>query len=169
MIHQPADVHDTVTVPESSVVWRFAQIMMGVVLGDNVSVGSGAYIGHYSRIGRGTRIGQGAHITDHMTVGENCFIAPHVIFCNDKNPVPVNPVYKREDPICEDDVSIGVNATILPGVRLGRGCRIGAGAVVTKDVPPYQVWVGNPARRLIRKPQAPPFPAADEASGLQGL
>lgn len=153
MIHEPSDVHITAVVPITSVVWRFAQIMAGVVLGENVNVGSGAYIGQYATIGDGTRIGQGCHITDHMTIGRNCFISPHVVFCNDKDPVPVNPVYRRMDPIVEDDVSVGVNATILPGVRLGRGCRIGAGAVVTKDVPPQETWVGNPARRLVRPPR----------------
>jgi len=151
MIDKLAIVHPSAVIGKETVVWAFASIHAGAKLGDMISIGEHAYIGSGSIIGNRTRIGQGAHITDHMIIGDNVFIAPHVIFCNDRRPRPFNPNYKRESPQVEDDVSIGVNATILPGVLLGRGCIIGAGAVVTKNVLPYTTVYGNPAQEQKKK------------------
>jgi len=148
MIDPLAKVHPTVVVPKDTDIWAYATVHAGVRLGVFVSIGEHAYIGAGTVVGDRTRIGQGCHITDHMEIGNNVFISPHVVFANDKHPIPFNPTYKRESPIVEDDVSIGVNATILPGVRLGRGCVVGAGAVVTKSVDAYTTVVGNPARVL---------------------
>ncbi len=147
-VDERAKVHPTVVIGNSTAVWAFASVHDGVVLGRAVGVGEHTYIGRNTRIGDGTRISQGCHITDNMVVGERCFFGPHVVFSNDKHPRANNPHYKRESPIVEDDVSIGINATILPGVRLGRGCTVGAGAVVIKDVKPFSVVVGNPAKEL---------------------
>ena len=141
-----AKVHPSVNMGKDTVVWAFASVHAGVVLGDFVSVGEHVYIGEGTFVGNHTRISQGVHITDHMIVGERVFIGPHVVFSNDKYPVANNPSFKRECPLVEDDVSIGINATILPGVRLGQGCTVGAGAVVTRDVSPYTTVYGNPAR-----------------------
>ena len=80
-----------------------------------------------------------------VTLGNRVFIGPHVVFTNDKNP-PSGGNWSETN--VEDDVVIGANATILPGITLGKGCRIGAGAVVTKNVPEGETWVGNPARKL---------------------
>jgi acetyltransferase-like isoleucine patch superfamily enzyme len=148
MIDPRAKVHPIVFIPDSCAIWAFASVHSGVKMGENVSIGEHVYVGVNTVIGEGTRIGQGAHITDHMTIGARVFIAPHTVFANDKKPRVNNPHYKRESPIVEDEVSIGVNATILPGVTLGRGCTVGAGAVVTKDVAPYTTVVGNPAREV---------------------
>lgn len=79
-------------------------------------------------------------------IGDNVFIGPHVVFTNDKYP-PSEGAWKTGPPtIVEDYVSIGANATILPGVTIGRSARVGAGAVVTKDVKPGMLVVGVPAR-----------------------
>ena len=150
MIDPLAKVHGTVAVPKTTKVWAFATVHAGVRLNEFVSVGEHVYIGEDTTVGEKTRIGQGAHITDHMTIGERVFIGPHAAFSNDKHPYVNNPDYRRESPIVEDDVSIGINATILPGVRLGRGCVVGAGAVVTKDVLPYTTVYGNPAKEARR-------------------
>lgn len=151
MIDPLAKVYPSVVIGTDTAVWAFASVHHGVQLGDFVSVGEHVYIGRGTCIGDRTRIGQGAHITDYMTVGDRVFIAPQVVFCNDRHPRPFNPMFKRESPVVEDDVSIGTNATILPGVRLGRGCIVGAGAVVTKDVAPHTTVVGNPARVVVRR------------------
>jgi len=150
MIDPLAKVHGTVAVPRTTKVWAFASIHAGVRLGEFVSIGESVYIGIDTHIGDHTRIGQGAHITDHMTIGERVFISPHVVFCNDRHPVVNNPAFKRDVPCVDDDVSIGTNATILPGVILGRGCIVGAGAVVTKSVEPYTTVYGNPAKEARR-------------------
>ena len=146
MIHETAIVRGSVKLGKDVAIWAMATIHEDVTLGEHVNVGELTYIGRGTTIGDHTRIGAQCHITDHMTIGARCFIAPMAIFCNDRYPVANNPHYRRESPIVEDDVAVGVNATILPGVRLGRGCTVGAGAVVTKDVAPYAVVIGNPAR-----------------------
>jgi len=150
MIDPLAKVHPSVTVPESTAVWAFASVHAGVRLGEFVGVGEHTYIGVNTIIGDRTRISQGCHITDHMTIGERVFLGPHVVFANDMYPRANNPSYVLSCPIVEDDVSIGINATILPGVRLGHGCTVGAGAVVTRDVLPYTTVVGNPAKEVRR-------------------
>lgn len=150
MIDQLVKIHPTVYIPDNSNVWAFATIHAGVRIGQFVSIGEHVYIGENAEIGDRTRIGQGAHITDHMIIGEGVFIGPHVVFANDKHPRVNNPTFKRESPVVEDDVSIGTCAVILPGVRLRRGCIIGAGAVVTKDVAEYATVYGVPAKEAPR-------------------
>jgi acetyltransferase-like isoleucine patch superfamily enzyme len=83
------------------------------------------------------------------------FVGPSVICTDDKYPRVNNPNYQAAPPVIEDDVNIGAGAVILPGIRLGAGCTIGAGAVVTKDVPAGETWVGVPARRQPRFPEPP--------------
>jgi len=150
MIDPLAKVHDSVHVPKTTKVWAFASVHAGVHLGEFVGVGEHTYIGINTIIGDRTRINQGCHITDHMVVGENVFIGPHVVFTNDKHPKANNPDYRRDSPVVGDDVSIGAAAVILPGVGLGRGCVVGAGAVVTKNVEPYTTVYGNPAKEAAR-------------------
>lgn len=150
-----AKVHPSARIGAGTNVWAFASVHDGVVLGDQVGVGEHTYIGRGTTIGDRTRINQGVHITDHMEVGHDVFMGPHVVFTNDRHPRANNPRYKRESPVVEADVSIGAGAVILPGVRLGRGCVIGAGAVVTRDVAPYVTVCGNPARPLIRQAKEP--------------
>lgn len=82
-------------------------------------------------------------------IGENVFIGPGVRFANDRHP-DLTKEFFPEIGTVEDDVVIGMGALILP-VRIGKGATIGAGAVVTKDVPPAETWVGNPARPLDKK------------------
>ena len=150
MIDPLAKVHISVYVPPTTYVWAFASVHAGVILGEHVSIGEHVYIGIGTHIGDHTRISQGAHITDHMTIGERVFISPHVVFCNDRHPTVNNPSFKRDSPCVDNDVSIGTNTTILPGVILGRGCIVGAGAVVTKNVEPYTTVYGNPAKEARR-------------------
>jgi acetyltransferase-like isoleucine patch superfamily enzyme len=104
----------------------------GVVIGNNVTVKCGV------------------QLWDGLRVGNNVFIGPNATFCNDKYPKSGNHDFKCLQTVIEDDVSIGANATILPGVKLGRGCVIGAGAVVTKDVALGATVVGNPAKEMTR-------------------
>lgn len=145
-----AIVRESVKLGQGCAVWAHATIHHDVRLGDHCSVGELTYIGRGTVIGARTRIGANCHVTDHMVIGDGVFIAPMVSFANDRHPVVNNPRFIRESPYVEDDVVIGIGATILPGVRLGRGCVVGQGAVVTKDVAPYTTVVGVPARPVTR-------------------
>lgn len=112
-------------------------------IGDGCTIHAPVWIGDGVVIGRGTRVEAFAFLPPGVQIGENVFVGPHVCFTNDKYP----PGDRSEwlPTIVEDGVSIGAGAVILPGITLGRGCRIAAGAVVTKDVAPGELSFG--ARR----------------------
>jgi len=101
------------------------------------------------KIGENCKIQPFAFIPDGVTLEDNVFIGPSVVFTNDKQP-PSNGK-KWESTLVKDGAVIGANATILPGLIIGKGAKVGAGSVVTKDIPDGQVWAGNPARP-IKKP-----------------
>ncbi len=143
-----ADVHPSVKIGENTFVWSFAVICEGVEIGNNCVVGSAVYIGRNTKIGNGVRIGDKAHVTDHMIIEDNVFIAPMAIMMNDKYPIVNNPGFKRCDPHLEEGCSLGCASVILPGVRIGKNSMVGAGAIVTKDIPKDTVWAGNPARKI---------------------
>lgn len=124
------------------------------------SIGEGTKIGCFVEIKKGVRIGRNCKIEpfvfipEGVTIGDGVFVGPHVCFTNDKYPAAVNPDgslksvsdWKCSETTVEDRVAIGAGAVILPGVRIGADSLIGAGAVVTKDVPPKCCVIGNPAR-----------------------
>jgi acetyltransferase-like isoleucine patch superfamily enzyme len=130
---------------ENCTVWQYATICEDVVIGHEVVIGSGAWIGAGSEIGHGTRIQHGAFIPKKTEIGAFVFIGPNVTLTDDKYPVAGAP-YDPHPPVLEAHCSIGAGAVILPGVRVGEGAMIGAGAVVTQDVPPHAVVYGCPAR-----------------------
>lgn len=126
-----------------------ASIREDNVLGDDCSVGTNAVLEHGNRIGDGTRIHSGCFL-ELTTLGNHVFLGPNVVFTDD--PHPACPRYEecRGGAVVEDLVKIGANATILPGVRIGRNSLVGAGAVVASDVPPDVVVAGSPARVVKR-------------------
>jgi acetyltransferase-like isoleucine patch superfamily enzyme len=112
--------------------------------GENCTIHAYTWIGDKVTMGKNVKVQAFAFIPNGVTIGDNVFVGPHVCFTNDKYP----PMGEWRDTFVQDGAVIGANATILPGVTLGYGCQIGAGAVVTKDVPPGETWVGNPAKPL---------------------
>ena len=113
-------------------------------LGDKVLVGSHTIIDGHCVIGSNVSIQSAVYIPLNVSIGSNVFIGPRAVLTNDKYPVRIKG--DLPGPILEDHVSVGANATILPGVRLGEGCFIAAGSVVTKDVPPKTLAIGSPAK-----------------------
>lgn len=117
------------------------------VIGDDCSVGTNAVLEAGNRVGDGTRIHSGCFL-EHVTLGARVFLGPHVVFTDDPHPMCPRYLECVLGATVEDDVSIGANATILPGLRIGAGSLIGAGSVVTKDVASGIVVAGNPAVRV---------------------
>lgn len=127
----------TVYFPELSNIQSFG-------IGQAAKIHSHVWIGKEVRIGANALVQAFVFIPDNVTLGENVFLGPRVTFTNEKH--MMSRIWQKTT--VGDRVSIGAGAVILPGITLGSDCTIGAGAVVTKDVPPGEVWVGNPARRL---------------------
>jgi acetyltransferase-like isoleucine patch superfamily enzyme len=115
-------------------------------IGDDVSIGSGSTVEHHVKIGHGVRLHSHVFIPEYSILEDGCWIGPHVVFTNARYPKSPNAKNELVGPRVESGAKIGANSTILPGVKIGRNALIGAGSVVTKDVPEGAVVVGNPAR-----------------------
>jgi len=123
-------------------IWHFTYIGDNTVIGDNVMIGSLCHIDYNVRIGNNVRIEGSCYIPPLTVIGDNVFIGPSTVFTND----PYPPSRRLKGVIVEDDVVIGARSVIKAGVRLGKGCVIAMGSVVTRDVPPNTVVLGNPAK-----------------------
>mgnify|MGYP001387197414 CR=1 FL=1 len=134
-----------VELPHGAIAWQPCMIA-------SESIGSGTNIGALSHIGRDVTIGEKCkvqglvYIADGCIIGNEVFIGPNATLTNDRHPPSGG---KWSPVVVEDKVVIGANATIVAGVRLCEGCVIGAGSVVTEEVPSGQVWAGNPAKFLM--------------------
>ena len=113
-------------------------------IGDSVSIWTHTLIDYGCRIGNQVKIHSNCYIAQYTVIEDDVFIAPGVVFANDKYPVSKN----LEGPHVKRGARIGVNVTLLPGVVIGEGALVGAGSVVTKNVPDRGVVVGNPARLI---------------------
>lgn len=147
-IHPFVVIYDDVTIGDDCFVGEFTHMREKTALANNVSVGSHAQLEGDIELGEGTRLHGDVHISPGTRVGKRCFLANNVNFTNVKFPFATNPAFKnkREPVIVEDDVKIGSGVIVTPGVRIGHDSLIGAGALVTKDVPPYSVVIGVPGR-----------------------
>jgi acetyltransferase-like isoleucine patch superfamily enzyme len=155
-IHPSAEVSTSATVGEGTRIWHQAQVRDGARIGRWCIVGKDAYVGVDVVIGDRVKIQNGASIYHGATIEDGVFVGPHVCLTNDKRPRAITPEgHLKEDAdwdvspiLIRHGASIGAGAVILPGVTVGRFAMVGAGAVVTKDVVPHGLVIGNPARLL---------------------
>ena len=146
MIHKSAFVEEA-KIGEGSNIWHFVHVRSGAEIGKNCNIGKGVYIDSDVKIGDNCKIQNFATIYKGVTIGNNVFIGPHVCFTNDIYPRAfIWNENKLVNTNVKDGVSIGANATIIAGITIGKYAMVGAGAVVTKDVPDFALVVGNPAR-----------------------
>ncbi len=138
------ELSSSVSYGEGVTIWQYATICEHTKLGTGVVVGSGVWIGRYCDIGDYTRLQHGVFLPPRTVVGRGVFVGPNVTLCDDKYP-KAGFSYKANPPVLKDNCSIGAGAVILPGVVIGEHAMIGAGAVVTQDVPAYHQAVGVPA------------------------
>jgi acetyltransferase-like isoleucine patch superfamily enzyme len=145
-IHEKALVEQGATIGKGTRVWAFAHILGKAKIGDNCNVCDHTFIENDVIIGSNVTIKCGVYIWDGIRVADDVFIGPNVTFTNDK--FPRSKVYPSKflNTIINAGASIGANATILPGICIGKNAMIGAGSVVTKDIPDNVLAFGNPAR-----------------------
>lgn len=145
MISKLSDVQ-TKNIGNNTRVWQFCVILENAIIGDNCNICSHAFIENDVKIGNNVTIKCGVQIWDGITLEDDVFIGPNVTFTNES--IPRSQVFDKSNfqkTLIKKGVSIGANATILPGIEIGEYALIGAGSVLTKDVPSYTVWYGLPA------------------------
>ena len=156
MIHiaQGAVVHETATLEDGVKVWNYAQVRENAHLGKNVIVGKDAYVGSGVHVGENSKIQNGALVYEPAKLHNGVFIGPGVILTNDHYPRAINSDGTQKSasdwqPVgveIEEGASIGAGAICVAPVKIGRWAVVAAGAVVTKDVPPFSLVAGVPAR-----------------------
>ena len=134
MIHPLSDVQSR-TIGENTSIWQFCVVLPGARIGSGCNICSHCFIENDVIIGNDVTVKCGVQLWDGITVEDNVFIGPNVTFCNDRHPRSKNRNFKLEGIIIRRGASIGANATILPGVEIGENAMVGAGSVVTKNVP----------------------------------
>lgn len=123
-----------------------ATIREKTVFGDHIVVGTNVVIDGNVTIGDFVKIETNSYIPTHVTIGSRVFVGPGVVLTNDRYPQKMRDSYKPEGPIIEDGVTLGGGCVVVPGVRIGKGSFVAAGAIVTKDVPPMSMVIGSPGR-----------------------
>lgn len=147
-IHPTANVSNQANVGDGSKIWINVQIREGAQIGAGCIVSKDVYIDHAVKIGDRCKIQNSVSVYHGVEIGNDVFVGPNACFTNDKVPRAFNPDWKITETRIEDGVSIGANATIVCGITIGEYAMVAAGSVVTKDVPPYTLVMGNPARAV---------------------
>ena len=149
-IHPLAAVDDGAEIGDGTVVWQYSVVLAGAVVGGDCNLNAHTFIEGGARLGNRVTLKSGVYVWDGVTLEDDVFCGPNATFTNDL--VPRSKVRQSaflETRICRG-ASIGAGAVILPGLTIGEHAMIGAGSVVTRDVPPNETWAGNPARLLRR-------------------
>lgn len=147
MIHSLADVQ-SINIGEGTSIWQFSIVLKGAKIGKNCNINCQVFIENDVAIGDNVTIKPGVQIWDGVSLEDDVFIGPNVTFTNDLFPKSKNKDFELKKTIVKKGASIGANATILAGITIGENSLIGAGSVVTKNIPENEIWIGNPAKFL---------------------
>tara|TARA_Y100000996_G_C22464647_1_gene619553 strand:+ start:305 stop:817 length:513 start_codon:yes stop_codon:yes gene_type:complete len=147
--HESSYVDEGVAIGKQTKIWHFSHIQSGAVIGNNCSVGQNVNIGNDVKIGNNVKIQNNVSVYEGVEIEDYVFCGPSMVFTNIKLPRSEFPQRGKEyyiKTLVKKSASIGANATIICGVTIGEYAMIGSGAVVTKNVPPFALVVGNPGR-----------------------
>lgn len=148
-IHETAIVDEGATIGAGTKVWHWVHVAGGATIGRGCSLGQGVYVGNDVTIGNNVRVQNNVSVYDAVTLEDDVFCGPSMVFTNVYNPraaVSRKAEYRRT--LVQQGATLGANCTIVCGVTLGHHAFVGAGAVVTRDVKPYALVVGSPARQI---------------------
>ena len=148
-VHESSYVDSDVSIGDNTKIWHFSHIQTGAIIGDDCSIGQNVNIGNNVKIGNSVKIQNNVSIYEGVELEDFVFCGPSMVFTNIKLPRSEFPQRGKEfysKTLVKKSASIGANATIVCGVTIGEYALIGSGAVVTKDVPPYSLVIGNPGR-----------------------
>lgn len=144
--HEKSVVDDGAKIGDGTKIWHFSHIMGGAEIGKNCILGQNVFVASTAKIGNGVKIQNNVSVYDKVTIEDNAFCGPSMVFTNVINPrSPIERKTEYKPTLVKKGASIGANATIVCGVNIGRYAFVGAGAVVTKDVPDFAVVFGVPA------------------------
>jgi len=146
----PQALVETEAIGEGTRVWAFAHVMAGAAIGKHCNIGDHVFVESNVIIGDGVTVKNGVAVWDGVSLADGVFVGPNAVFTNDLNPRAAVKKSREQflSTAVDEGASIGANATIVCGTRIGRFAFIGAGAVIIRDVPDYAVVVGNPARQI---------------------
>lgn len=145
-IHPTAIVDKTAKIGKGTKIWHFVHVRENAEIGKNCILGHSVYIDREVKIGNHVKLENRANIYKGVTIEDDAFIGPHVTFTNDPYPRSFSTNWKIVPTHVKKGASIGAGSIVLCGVTIGEYAMIGAGSVVTKDVPPHALTYGNPAK-----------------------
>ncbi|WP_316746909.1 acyltransferase [Pedobacter gandavensis] len=144
-IHHLADVQSS-RIGEGTNIWQFCVVLKEARIGNNCNINCNVFIENDVLIGNNVTIKPGVQIWDGVTIEDNVFIGPNVTFTNDLVPRSKSESWELKKITVKTGATIGANSTLLAGIVVGEYAFLGAGSVLTKNVPPYTIWYGNPAK-----------------------
>lgn len=145
-IHERAFVEEGAQIGDGTKIWINAQVRSSAKIGQNCIISKDTYIDEKVTIGNGVKIQNGVSVYHGVTIEDDVFVGPNVAFTNDYVPRAFNKDWKITDTLIKKGASLGANSTIVCGNTVGEYALVGAGSVVTKDVPPFTLVAGNPAK-----------------------
>ena len=149
MIHSTSLVDEGASIGAGTRIWHWVHISAGAVIGERCSFGQNVFVGNRVRIGNNVKIQNNVSVYDNVTLEDDVFCGPSMVFTNVYNPrSAVSRKDEYRDTLVERGATLGANCTIVCGSRIGRHAFVGAGAVVNRDVKPFALMVGVPARQV---------------------
>lgn len=148
-VHESSYIDDNVIIGDNTKIWHFSHILSGSQIGNNCSFGQNCVVGPKVTIGNGVKVQNNVSIYEGVECEDDVFLGPSMVFTNVINPRAF--IVRREEfkkTLLKRGCSVGANATIVCGITIGEYALIGSGAVVNKDVKPYALMVGVPARQI---------------------